>query len=155
MRRNPTPSQQLEFARLRAFVATGFEDVASTLSLPPEHHPAVVADKFWAESPGAALRGLRAAAADVVEMLQDLNGPALAAVELRLAQAGAPSLSAMRDQYVNGIFRILNRGQIRSDEESRLINAVLSDVDDRILDDSTRELANNLLGDYEKRARSQ
>jgi hypothetical protein len=88
-------------------------------------------------------------------MLQDLDGPSLAALEARLAQAGAPSLSAMRGQRVNSIFRILNRGQIRSADEFRLINAVLSNVDDRILDDSTRELANNLLGDYEKRARSQ
>jgi hypothetical protein len=96
MRKPPTAAQQLEFARLRAFVRVGFEDAVSSLPISPEDHPAAVADRIWAESPALALRGLREAASDVVEMLQDLRGPQEAAFEARLAAAGAPALSEMR-----------------------------------------------------------
>lgn len=154
MPKKPTPGEQLEFAQLRAFVATSFEDCAG-MSLPAETAPAAVADRMWARSPGLALRGLRAAAADAVEMLKDLEGPGLAAFEARLAQAGAPSFSAMRDRSRNDIFRILHRGRIQNDEECRRIIGVLSDVDDSVLDRPMRELANRLLYEYEQRSPSQ
>jgi hypothetical protein len=98
-----------------------------------------------------ALRGLRAAAADVVEMLSDLDRAQEVAIEARLAKAGAPSLSEMRSRTARNVFQILNRGQIRNDDERRLLNGVIANVDDRLLDDSTRELANSILRAYEQR----
>ena len=100
MKKPPTLSQQLEFARLRAFVVAGYEHVLSDLPAMPETHPGAVADKMWEEGHRRALRGLREAAADVVELMQDLDDAQLAAFELRLKQAGAPSLAAMREGRV-------------------------------------------------------
>src|SRR5688572_7436395 len=95
--KGPTPAQQLEFEKLRAFVAVGFDDVWRSSAMAPEQHPAVVVDRMWrAESPATALKGLRQAAGDVVEMLQDLDGAELIAFEKRLAEVGAPSLADMR-----------------------------------------------------------
>ena len=115
----------------------------------PEHVPAAVADRMWSTSPSTALKGLRQAAADVVEMYQDIKGDELAALERRFAAAGAPSLAAMRSRRVVDIFRILERAEIRSDDEWRLLNAVVSDVADRILDEPGRAVASRLLGEYE------
>ena len=100
MKKNPTNAQRLEFEKLRAFVVVGFENVLRSFSLPPERHPAAVADQMWASSPVTALKGLRQAASDVVEMLQDLAGDDLAVMETRLAQANAPSLAGMRRRRV-------------------------------------------------------
>lgn len=94
--RKPTADQLAEFAQLKAFVIVGFEDAVTTLRLPPDDRPAAVADRMWGESPAVALRGLRIAAADVVEMLQDLHGSELAAFDARLAKAGAPAFTEMR-----------------------------------------------------------
>jgi hypothetical protein len=149
LRKTPSSAQQLEFVRLRAFVTVGFERVIATLPLSPDHHPAAVADGIWAQSPALALRGLREAASDVVEMLQDLQGPQLAAFDARLAKAGAPTLSDMRSRMAENVFQILIRGQIRSDDEWCLLNGVLSNVNDRLLDEPTRELANRIRGSYE------
>ena len=142
--------QQLEFDKLRAFVAVGFDYVYDSTPIAPEHHPAAVADGMWAASPGTALRGLRAAAADVVEMLQDLKGDDLIAFEKRLAENDAPSLAAMRAQRVGDVFRILSRAAIRDDDEWRIVNAVVNDMSDHSLDEASRALAQRLLGEYEK-----
>ena len=104
---------------------------------------------MWSESPSSALKGLRQAAADVVEMYRDLQGDDLAALEQRFEAAGAPSLAAMRSGQAADTFRILARAEIRDDDEWRLLNAVVSDVADRILDESSRAVAHRLLGDYE------
>jgi hypothetical protein len=82
-------------------------------------------------------------------MLQDLQGPQVAAFDARLAKAGAPTLSDMRSRMAENVFQILIRGQIRSDDEWCLLNGVLSNVNDRLLNEPTRELANRILGSYE------
>jgi hypothetical protein len=153
MKKPPTLSQQLEFARLRAFVVAGYEHVLSDLPAMAETHPGAVADKMWEEGHPRALRGLREAAADVVELMQDLDDAQLAAFELRLKEAGAPSLSAMREGRVGDLFGILHRGTIRNEVEWRLTNAAVSDPTDQILDAPARELAESLLKDYEVRGR--
>jgi hypothetical protein len=154
MKKQPTLTQQLEFARLRAFVVAGYEHVLSDLPAMAEAHPGAVADKMWEEGHRRALRGLREAAADVVELMQDLDDAQLAAFEQRLKQAGAPSLSAMREGRVGGLFGILHRGTIRNDDEWRLMNAAVLDVTDSLLDAPARELASRVLKDYEARDRS-
>ena len=149
MKKAPTTAERLEFERLRAFVAVGFEDMCYASGLAPEHHPVAVVDRMWSTSPSTALKGLRQAAADVVEMFQDIQGDDLVALEERFAAAGAPSLAAMRSRRIVEIFRILNRAEIRSDDEWRLLNTVVSDVADRILDEPGRAVASRLLGEYE------
>ena len=154
MKKQPTSSQQLEFARLRAFVVAGYEHALSDLPAMAETHPGAVADKMWEEDHRRALRGLREAAAEVVELMQDLDDAQLATFEQRLKQAGAPSLSAMREGQVADVFGILHRGTIRNDDEWRLTNAAVTDVADSLLDAPARELASRLLKDYEARDRS-
>ena len=50
---------------------------------------------------------------------------------------------------VTSVLGILNRGEIRDDDEWRLINAVVSDMSDGILDEASRSLAQRLLCEYE------
>ena len=73
----------------------------------------------------------------------------MAAFDARLAKAGAPTLSDMRSRRAESVFRILIRGQVGNDDEWRLLKGVLSNVNDRLLDEPTRELANRILASYE------
>lgn len=79
-------------------MSVGFEDVIAAVPQPGDDHPAAVADRMWAESPARALRGLREAALDVVELLRDVHGSQLSAFDARFANAGAPTLSDMRSR---------------------------------------------------------
>jgi hypothetical protein len=148
MAREPSPTQKAEFQRLLAFVTIGFEQYAGSLPVAPDQTPAALATAAWAESPSVALQGLREAARDVVEMSQDLDGVALVAFEQRLANAGAPALYTMRIRRVRSLYQILARGRIQSDEEYRLVSAVVSDTADRLLDNSSRRLAETLMAAY-------
>ncbi len=155
MGKQPTQAQRAEYARLRVFIQTAFESgvFGDVTDLPADAHPAAVLDRLWARSPAKALKGLRAAASDVVDATQDWDDVLLGVLEARLAAAGAPSLAAMRDRRVRQIFEVLRRGGIKTEEEARLLLAVVGDTADRVLDAPATELANALLGQYEGRRR--
>ena len=74
-------------------------------------------------------------------------------LELRLADADAPSLASMRNQRVCDIFQVLRRGEIQSDSEWQLLNGVVTNVDERVLDPASAELARTLLAEYERSER--
>ena len=95
------------------------------------------------------LRGLREAARDMVEMCEDLNAEAVGALDHRLDREGLPTLSLMRDERYRGLVGILSRGRINSDDEFRLLNTYVLDVDSPHLSDAARAKANALLSEYE------
>src|SRR5688572_32606158 len=138
MPKPPAPVQRAEFERLTVFVQTIFKArLSATVSIPAEDQPAAVAARLWTASPAKALQGLRAAPSDMVEMTQDLKATPLAELEASLAASGAPSLASLRGRRLRSVFQILHRGRIRNDDEWRLLNTVVSDVDDRTLDPSS------------------
>lgn len=95
------------------------------------------------------LRGLREAARDMVEMCEDLAANQVAALDARLARDGLPTLSEMRDRRYRNLLTVLSRGRIESDDEFRLVNSFVSDVDSPHLSGPARAKANALLGAYE------
>jgi hypothetical protein len=95
------------------------------------------------------LRGLREAARDMVEMCVDLEGEQLAALDARLARAGLPTLSLMRDRRYRSLLTVLSRGRIESDDEFRVVSGFASDVEPGHLSPDARAKANALLGAYE------
>jgi hypothetical protein len=117
--------------------------------LSAEHHPGAAADQLWQRAPATALRGLRAGAADMVEATQDLDAASLAELEGRLERAGAPSLASMTDRRTHEMFAIMHRGRIRNDDEARLVNGVVSNLDHTV----SSQLARELLAEYELRAK--
>jgi hypothetical protein len=82
----------------------------------------------------ASLTGVRQAVADCVEMLIDLEGDRLGALNEQLSSHGVPTLSQMRNAWFMDLLRILGRGRIRSDDEWRLVNGYLSDTENRGLE---------------------
>ena len=99
------------------------------------------------------LRGLRDAARDMVEMCEDLSSDRVAALDARLAREGLPTLSLMRNRRYQSLLAVLSRGQIRSDDEFRLVTGFASDLEAAHLSSEARAKANALLAAYESSGR--
>lgn len=95
------------------------------------------------------LRGLREASRDMVEMCEDLAADRVSALDARLANEGLPTLTQMRDRRYRNLLAILTRGHIKSDDEFRLVNGFVADMESPRLSDDNRTKANALLVAYE------
>ena len=111
-----------------------------------------VAPSDWALEPlrtTTSVRGLREAARDMVEMCEDLSTEQVAALDARLARAGLPTLSLMRDARYRDFLRVLSRGRIASEDECRLVSSYVSDVESAALSPDARSVAHALLDEFE------
>ena len=96
------------------------------------------------------LRDLRTAAADMVEMCQDITGEQLSDLDNLLLEKGFPTLSEMRDRNLRRLREILSEERIRSADDWRFVESFLSDVDSEVLTSKDRETANRILAEYER-----
>jgi len=86
--------------------------------------------------------------ADVLEWNQDLDGEDLTALDEHLANRGLPTFTLVRRRQDREFANVLARGTIASDDEWRLLNARLSDLDGP-LSENDQALANRMLQEYE------
>lgn len=109
----------------------------------------VILDEFgkvdWSAAP---INGIRQAASDAVEMCIDLTGQALSELDAQLDSSGFPTLTAMRYSTYRRAFKVLSRGEIRSDTEWYLLNTLVSSTDETSLSNHERTVAEQLLGKY-------
>lgn len=105
-------------------------------------------DRFAQQSPKMALKGLRQAVNDLLEMTQDFHSAQLEELERLLRDAGAPTISELRQAHARKVFQILRAGVVTSDEDYRLLAAVLSDVDSPLLSTENRDHAERILASY-------
>ena len=96
------------------------------------------------------MRELRVAAADMVEMCQDMTGKQLADLDSLLNEKGFPSLSEMRDRNLRRLREILSKERIKSDDDWRFVESYLSDVDSDVLTGKERDAANRMLAEYDR-----
>lgn len=104
--------------------------------------------------PAGALRGVRMAVADMLEMSRHVPAEWVEAADAFLAGRGAVSLSMMRRRIWRLVPRILARGRIRSEEEYCILIERLNDVDDPALTAADRSLGERLLAEDEERSKS-
>jgi len=141
-----SPSARMnELDQLKRFVLCVYEFIEQ---LSGAHMDLAAAAAIEASS---SLPGLRAASSDMIECTQDFDGGMLAQLEERLASQNLPSLALMRSRQGRLIAEIVARGEIRSEDECRLILSVLSDVDSLILSGTNREIAEQLVADFNGR----
>lgn len=95
------------------------------------------------------LRELRTAAADMVEMCQDVTGQQLASLDNLLLEKGFPSLSEMRDRDLRRLRGILSKERIESEDDWRFVESYLADVESKPLTGKDRETANRILAEYD------
>jgi hypothetical protein len=81
---------------------------------------------------------------DLTEWSQDLAGKALDQLNHCLATENLPTLSLLRSREDNAFCRILERNEIRTEDEYRLVNARVSNASSA-LPTPDREMAEHLL----------
>jgi hypothetical protein len=126
----------------------GEADTFHPPSLQDEIDPRRQLDRFAQQSPKMALKGLRQAINDLLEMTRDFHGAQLEELDRLLGDAGAPTISELRLAYARKVFQILRAGVVTSDEDYRLLAAVLSDVDNPLLSTENRDYAERILASY-------
>lgn len=134
------PTEELE--QLRGFVLTVLDHLGLTLS----------AEALKPIRTARSIRGIREAARDMVEMCEDLAADRVSVLDARLTRDGLPTLTQMRDRRYRELLTILSRGHIKSDDESRLVNWFVADLQSPRLSDDHRAKANELLLAYERHA---
>ena len=91
-------------------------------------------------------------AADMVECCQDLVGDDLSTLDGLLRAQQLPTLTAMRDRSYRRALQILARDAIRNESEWHVLNAYVTDVEDRVLSPEERARADRLLHEYRRRS---
>jgi hypothetical protein len=120
--------------------------------LTDEIDPSRQLERLVRRAPRAALRGLREAVDDLMEATQDLKGDQLEELDSALQAAGAPTVTDLHRRRTRRVLEVLRAGEVASDQEYRLLAAVLSDVDSPMLSPSDRRLAETLLCDRATRS---
>ncbi|MCX7515423.1 hypothetical protein, partial [Frateuria sp. STR12] len=92
-----------------------------------------------------ALTGLRQAANDAVESLQDLTVAQVAAFDAKLRLAGVMTLSEMRRRHSRQFKGILKRGRVRNETEYYLAKGILDSCTDTLGPTDQAALASMLL----------
>ena len=138
-----------EFRTLKRFF-----DLLSPRMLPLElvtrdTDPVLILERMAAAAPARALKGLREAVRDLLEMTQDLRGPELAELDQFLSSNGAPTITQLRAVRVRALFKIQDTGIVRTEEDYRLLQTALSDMSSELLTPETRALGESLLAAYQ------
>jgi hypothetical protein len=145
--------EQAEFDALRAFIKTVWDFAAlGAVASEGQQIGGTIDAMKETLAPSAALKGIREAANDMVEMTKDLAGADLKRLEVLLREAGAPSLESMLFRRYRQVMVLLARKEIRTEEECRLLQGELGDVEDTsLLRGELRDLAERLVDGYEPR----
>jgi len=84
-------------------------------------------------------------------MSRDLSGQQVRTVDDRMAAAGLPTLTAMRERVWQTVSKVLKRGKCRTDAEYYLVIERINDVGDLTLSTEERERLEQILRQYETR----
>lgn len=140
-----SPDKEHEYSELISFVSI-FATHAWNVDPADPVHPASVA-VYIAKNFGRAqaLIGVRQAANDAIESLQDFTVQQLASLEAKLKQAGSVTLAEMRRRYSRQYKAILKRGRIRNETEFYLVKGILDSCTDPLEKDEQAILFSLLL----------
>ncbi|KFL35704.1 hypothetical protein [Arenimonas donghaensis] len=143
--------KEREYAELNAFVdmyATHFMKIGPADPM----HPTNVGRHMVATlGKSKALVGLRQAASDAVEALQDFDHQQVEVLDSALKRAGIVTLTELRRRHSRKYKSILKRGSVRNEAEYYLIAAVMNDCSDS-LDSQEIDRLNSILSNFEKAA---
>lgn len=143
-----SPEKEQEFDELRRFVdmyATNFMKIDPANSIHPSHvSQRIIATVGRSE----ALVGVRQAANDCLEGLQDLTLDEVRELDAALRTAGIITLSELRRRQSGKYKGILKRGRIRTETEYYMIKAVLDDCSASTSQDEVQNL-DSMISSYE------
>jgi hypothetical protein len=118
-------------------------------TLPANLQPLAALEALEKTGRTLAHRELRQMVCDCVEMSRSLPDDEVRRFDAELATRGIVGISVMRSRYSKEYRRILQRGEIRTEDEYRLVRAIADTVADTASKDELALIA-TLLRDYEQ-----
>ena len=151
MARPLSAEKEREYDELSAFVDTYATHFMKIDPADPIHPTNVGRHMVAATGKAKALAGLRQAASDFVESLQDFDHQQVEILDAALKRAGIVTLTELRRRHSRKYKSILKRGSVRDEAEYYLITAILNDCSDSI-DSQEVDRLNSILLDFEQAA---
>ena len=134
MARRMSTNNEQEYAQLEAFVgfyATSFWGIDPNSDI----HPTIVGQRIAAQvGKSKALAGLRQAANDCLEGIQDLSAEEIVALDMQLETLGIVTTTELLYRYSRKYKAIMKRGLVRNEADYHLIAAVASNMTIAILE---------------------
>ena len=93
--------------------------------------------------------GLRMAAKDMAEVYEDLDSGDILKLDEKLLDKSLPSLTQMYQKSFRDFLKILSKGRITNDDQFRLVNSLVSNIDNSSISDEDRSIAEALMVKYE------
>ena len=137
----------LEYAKMKDFLSFYAERYLKVEGLPPEKQPIASLEALEKKSMKAALKGLRQAINDCVEMSFHFDHAEVEKLDSELRNHDIVTLSELRRRYSKGYAKIIKRGQIKNETEYYLVRNVLDDPTEKAPEE--RELLEKMISDYE------
>lgn len=130
-----TPERESEYNELLGYIGL-FATVVWRIDPASAKHPANAIQGIVQQfGKSKALVGLRQAANDTIEEVNDWNSEALSVVDDGFRAAGVVTVSEIIRRYSASYKRILKRGFIRNETEYYVVNAILVDQGSAILEE--------------------
>jgi hypothetical protein len=115
--------------------------------LPPEKWPIASLEALEKKGKNTALKGLRQAINDCVEMSFHFSHAEVESLDSELRKRGVVTLSELRRRYSKSYAKIMKRGQIKNETEYYLVRNVLCDPTEKAPEE--RKFLEELISDYE------
>jgi hypothetical protein len=139
--------QDDEYAELRGFFEAFSAKYFPKNNLPADRQPLALLAVLEKAGRATALRQLRQMVTDCVEMARALPEDEAHRFDLELTERGIVGLAAMRRRYSRSYRQVLKRGEIRTEDEYRLVRAIADDSTDIPTDE--RAVVEGMLRAYE------
>ncbi|MBP0115727.1 MULTISPECIES: hypothetical protein [Bradyrhizobium] len=138
---------ELKYARMKDFLSFYAERYLKAEGLPPDRQPIASLEALEKKSMKMALKGLRQAINDCVEMSLRFDHKEVEKLDSQLRSRGIVTLSELRRRYSKSYAKIVKRGQIKNETEYYLVRNVLHDPTEKSPEE--RKLLEELISDYE------
>lgn len=138
-----------EYAELKRFFEAFSARYFPKNNLPADRQPLAVLAVLEKAGRTAALRQLRQMVTDCIEMARALPEDEAHRFDVELAERGIVGLSTMRRRYSKSYRQILKRGEIRTEDEYRLMRPIADESTDIPKDE--RALIESMLRAYEEK----
>ena len=141
-----------EYPALKAFWVAWEDRFPPSATLPPEHHPVAVLERFEKESMSKARSGLGMAIGDTLEMSWDMPQDEVEAIDRDFIARGLLPLSELRRRYSRQFRALLKRGRIRDEEDYYLVAGILASFTGDATDEERQQLE-DLVAKFESQAK--
>ncbi len=141
-----------EYDELKRFLCFFTERFMQIDNLPAEHRPIAMIEALESKNKTMALRGVRQAVNDCIEMARHWETQKVETIDEELITHDTVTLSELRRRFSKDYVKISRRGKINNETEYYLIKSMLNDASSGATSEERQSLQ-EMIFDYEQKGR--